>query len=109
MPPRTAERAGCGRMWPVCRPRGAGRAGPERRGGGMVYADGSNPSVRKDIGVRLPSSARVTLPTGIMHPVDSEASAERRLLAVQRSAGLQWESAPQQILSHSNDAWLVKP
>src|SRR3954470_14593082 len=44
-----------------------------------------------------------------MHPVDSEASAERRLLAVQRSAGLQWESAPQQILSHSNDAWLVKP
>src|SRR5215213_11147974 len=28
------------------------------RGGGMVYADGSNPSVRKDIGVRLPSPAR---------------------------------------------------
>src|SRR5215211_1101116 len=27
------------------------------RGGGMVYADGSNPSVRKDIGVRLPSPA----------------------------------------------------
>jgi hypothetical protein len=28
------------------------------RGGGMVYADGSNPSVRKDIGVRLPSPAQ---------------------------------------------------
>ena len=27
------------------------------RGGGMVYADGSNPSVRKDIGVRLPFPA----------------------------------------------------
>src|SRR5215212_5216759 len=27
------------------------------RGGGMVYAVGSNPSVRKDIGVRLPSPA----------------------------------------------------
>ena len=30
------------------------------RGGGMVYADGSNPSVRKDIGVRLPSPARLS-------------------------------------------------
>jgi hypothetical protein len=27
------------------------------RGGGMAYADGSNPSVRKDMGVRLPSPA----------------------------------------------------
>ena len=27
------------------------------RGGGMVHADGSNPSVRKDAGVRLPSPA----------------------------------------------------
>src|SRR5829696_5836211 len=31
------------------------------RGGGMVYADGSNPSVRKDIGVRPPSPARFFL------------------------------------------------
>src|SRR5829696_949958 len=31
------------------------------RGGGMVYADGSNPSVRKDIGVRLPSPAPAVL------------------------------------------------
>ncbi len=37
----------------------------------MVYADGSNPSVRKDIGVRLPSPAQcdVARHTGRLEPL----------------------------------------
>ena len=54
---KTGQGNRCGRMF---RARGGVRRLVDHdsgRGGGMVYADGSNPSVRKDIGVRLPSPA----------------------------------------------------